>query len=142
VQREHVVVLTGEDFVAGLDDQLVLLIAKPLAGMVCCGSRLLQDGIGGDHLTRNQVLADAEMLERALGLSTPQLIGRHFNHSEAICLSSHVGHLFLPSPIAATSNLGSVWCPLQVPCRFWRCMKARRNGAQFSDMPVDERSTT
>jgi hypothetical protein len=57
--------LAGEDFVASLDNQLVLLIVEPLAGMVCCGSGFLQDGIGGDHLTRNQIFADAEMLERA-----------------------------------------------------------------------------
>src|SRR5258708_16297083 len=93
MQREHVFMLSGEDFVASLNDQLVLLIAEPLAGMVCCGSGLLQGGIGGDQLTRNEVLADAEMLEGTLGLSTPQLVHRHFNHTQAIGLFTHAGHL-------------------------------------------------
>jgi hypothetical protein len=103
VQWKHVVVLAGEDLVAGLNDQFELLIAEALAGMVCSGSGLLQDGIGGDHLTRDQVLADAEMLERALGLGTPQLVRRHFNHTEAICFSSHVRHLI--SPLASLTPL-------------------------------------
>ena len=71
MQRKHVVMLAGEDFVARLNNQVVLLIVEPLAGMVRCGSGFLQDGIGGDHLARNEILADTEMLERALGLSTP-----------------------------------------------------------------------
>src|SRR5215472_4661023 len=78
--------LTGKDFVAGLNDQLVMLIVKPLAGMVCCGSGFLQDRIGSDHLPRNQIFADAEMLERALGLSAPQFVRRHFNFAETIGL--------------------------------------------------------
>src|SRR5262245_29147645 len=92
MQREHVVMLAGEDFVAGLNDQLVGLIVEPLAGMVRCGSGFLQDGIGGDHLARDQIFADAEMLERALGLSTPELVRRHFNHTETVCFFSYVGH--------------------------------------------------
>src|SRR5215470_17828004 len=78
--------LANEDFVAGLNDQLVMLIVKPLAGMVGCGSGFLQDRIGGDHLTRNQILADAEMLERALGLSTPELVRRNLDFAETIGL--------------------------------------------------------
>jgi len=78
--------LASEDFVAGLNDQLVMLIVKPLAGMVGCGSGFLQDRIGGDHLTRNQILADAEMLERALGLSTPELVRRNLDFAETISL--------------------------------------------------------
>jgi hypothetical protein len=31
MQRKHVVVLAGEDFIAGLSDQFVSLIVKPLA---------------------------------------------------------------------------------------------------------------
>src|SRR5262245_10865148 len=102
MQREHVVMLAGEDFVAGLNDQLVGLIVEPLAGMVRCGSGFLQDGIGGDHLTRNQIFAGAEMLERALGLSTPELVRRHVNHTEAICFFSHVGHWTLLGSSRAT----------------------------------------
>src|ERR1700682_682537 len=66
--------------------------------MICRSRGLLQDGIGGDHLARNQVLADAEVLERPLGLSAPQLVRRHLDYTEAIGFLSHGGHVaILPS---------------------------------------------
>src|SRR5271166_137140 len=71
MQRKHVVMLTRQDLVTGLNDQLVALIVQPLAIMVRDGGGLLQGGVGRDHLARNQVLADAKMLKRALGLSAP-----------------------------------------------------------------------
>src|ERR1700683_5843408 len=43
MQRKHVVVLAGEDFVAGLSDQFVSLIVKALARVVRDGGGLLQD---------------------------------------------------------------------------------------------------
>jgi len=65
------VVLAGEDFVAGLDDEPILLVAEPLLLVIgdCCG--LLQDRLGMDHLPRDQIFADAEVLERALRLRAP-----------------------------------------------------------------------
>ena len=63
--------LTGEDFVANLNDQPVAQVVKPLAGMVCDGGGFLQDCVGGDHLAGYQIAPDAEMLERALGLRAP-----------------------------------------------------------------------
>src|SRR5215472_1771656 len=63
VQREHVMVLAGEDFVASLNDQFVLLIAEPLAFMVSYGCGLLQSCIGGDHFSWNQIFANAEMFQ-------------------------------------------------------------------------------
>jgi hypothetical protein len=62
----------------------VLLVAQPLASVVrrCA---CLQNGIG-DHFTRNQIGADAEMFERPLSLSTPELVLRYFNGSEAVGL--------------------------------------------------------
>ena len=38
MQRKHVLMLTVQNFVASLYDQVVLLIAETLTGMVCCGS--------------------------------------------------------------------------------------------------------
>ena len=108
MQREHVVMLAGENFVAGLNDQLVTLIVEPLAGVVGGGGGFLQGGIGGDHLARNQILADAEMLERALGLSAPQLVGRHFDHAEAVGLFSHVGHGISPNLLRELLIGGSI----------------------------------
>ena len=71
MQGKHVVVLAGEDFVAGLNNQFISPIVEPLAGVVGGGGRLLQDGIGGDHSAGDQIGADTEVLERALGLCTP-----------------------------------------------------------------------
>ena len=96
MQRKHVVMLSGEDFVADLHDQLVTLIVEPLAGVVGDGGGFLQGRIGRDHFARDQILADAEMLERALGLSAPQLVRRDFNHTEAVAFFSRVGHVISP----------------------------------------------
>ena len=82
--------LSGEDFVASLNDQLVLQIFEPLAGIICRGRRLLQNGVGGDHLARNQVLPDAEMLERALRLSAPQFCRGNIDFAETIGLLADV----------------------------------------------------
>src|SRR5262249_59849325 len=71
VQREHVVMLPCENFVASLRDQFVLLLAESLAVMVCCCCGLLQGGIGGDHLARNEILADTEMFQPALPFTPP-----------------------------------------------------------------------
>src|SRR4030095_8445763 len=97
MQREHVVMLASEDFVASLNDQLVLLIFEPLAGMICRGSSLLQDGIGRDHLTRNQIFADAEMLKRALCLGPPELVGGDSDLAEAIGFRANVTHRISPN---------------------------------------------
>jgi hypothetical protein len=96
MQGEHVVMLAGEDLVASLGDQVVTPIVEPIAGMVCGGSGFFQDGVGGDHFARDQIPPDAEMLERALGLSTPQFVRWHFNHTEAVALLSHIGHVISP----------------------------------------------
>ncbi len=63
--------LVGEDLVAYLSDQFVGLAVQATAGMVGSGGRALQDRVGGDHFARDQIVADAEMLERALRLRAP-----------------------------------------------------------------------
>src|SRR2546427_9973279 len=83
VQWKHVVMLAGEDFIARPNDQLVLLIVESLACMVRRRGGLLQDGIGRDHLAGHQIRADTEMLERALGLGTPELVGRNGDLAQA-----------------------------------------------------------
>ena len=84
--------LAGQDLVADLHDQLVRRVVEPLAVVVGVGRRLLQDGVAGDHLARDQVLADAEMLERALGLGAPQLVGRNAHLAEAVGFLANVCH--------------------------------------------------
>jgi hypothetical protein len=91
MQREHVVVLAGQDLVADLDNEPMHLVVETLAGMVGVGRRLLQDGEAGHHLARDQVLADAEMLERALGLRAPQR-SAGTSIRQAVGFSAGVGH--------------------------------------------------
>src|SRR5580704_2614506 len=92
----------GQEFVASLNNQLVPLIVEPFARMVRGGSRFLQSRVGGYHFTGNQIAANAEMLERSLGLSTPQLVRGHFNHTKAVALLPHVCHV---------TSLTVVCCP-------------------------------
>src|SRR5262245_521897 len=87
--------LAGQDLVTGLHDQLVPLIVEPLTAMVSGRRSLLQDCVGGDHLARDQVLANAEVLERALSLSTPQLVDGYLDHAEAICFFPRGSHTSL-----------------------------------------------
>jgi hypothetical protein len=63
VQREHVMVLAGEDFVAGTLDQREGLLIEALVGVIGDRRGLLQRGIGGDHLARDEILADTEMFQ-------------------------------------------------------------------------------
>jgi hypothetical protein len=52
-------------------------------------------------------LADAEMLERALGLRTSQLVRGDFNHAKAVGLFSHAVHCSLLSS-ASLCTSGSI----------------------------------
>src|SRR5262249_58671440 len=97
--------LPGEDLVARLNDQFVSLVIQTPAGMVGGGSGLLQDRVRGDHLARDQVLADTEVLERTLSLSSPQLVCWHFNHSEAVCFASHVAHDIPPQSVRRDARI-------------------------------------
>src|SRR5262245_647580 len=101
MQREHVMMLSGEDLVTGLSDKFELLIAQPFASVVSRRGAFLQGGISCDHFTRNQVFADAEMFQRTLSLSAPELVRGYFNCAQAVRFLPHVLHvhfsLFLPS---------------------------------------------
>ena len=63
VQREHVVMAAGEDLVARLNDELVGPGVESPARVVRVRGRLLQRCVRGDHLARDQVLPDAEVLQ-------------------------------------------------------------------------------
>ena len=89
-------VLAGEDFVADRDDQPVSLVASRAAVVIGIGRGLLQDRIGRDHLARHQVLADAEMLERALRLRAPELVGGHIDLAEAVGFLANGDHVEPP----------------------------------------------
>ena len=81
-----------ENLIAGLYDQLVCPGIEALAVVVGAGGRLLQYRVGGDHFAGNEIPADAEMLQRALGLCAPQFIGRDLDLSQAVGFNAHVGH--------------------------------------------------
>jgi hypothetical protein len=57
------------------------------------GGVFLQGGAGSDHFGRNQIPGAAKMLERALGLSAPQLVRRHVNYAKAVDLSTVSEHV-------------------------------------------------
>src|SRR5215467_15468465 len=92
VQREHVLMLASEDLIAGMSDESVLLIAQPLAIMIGNGGGFLQNGVSADHFAGNQILANAEMFERALSLSTPEFVRRYLDHAETVGFFSHIDH--------------------------------------------------
>jgi hypothetical protein len=62
MQRKHLVMLPGENLVARLDNQSLALVVELPCGSVRGSSGFLQDRVCGDHLSRDQVLADAEVL--------------------------------------------------------------------------------
>src|SRR5437763_47432 len=80
----------GEDFVADLNDELIGLVLEPLAGMIGVGRGFLQDRVGSDHLPRDQILADAKVLEGTLGLRAPQLVGGNVDFAQAVGFLANV----------------------------------------------------
>src|SRR5215831_10835314 len=90
VQRKHLMMLAGENLVANLGDQFVLLVVQPLAGMIGFGCSFLQNRIGCNHFAGNQILPNVEMFERTLGLCTPKFVRRYLNYSETVAFLPHV----------------------------------------------------
>src|SRR6516164_145455 len=122
MQREHVVVLTCQDFIAGLDDQFISGVVQPSARTVGGRGALLQDRIARDHFAGDQIRADGKMLKRTLGLSAPELVGRHFDDAEAVRLFSHLGHGYFPffcelSPKVQPKRRIALSSALRVPSR-------------------------
>src|SRR5260370_42427073 len=117
MQRKHVLVLAGQDFVASLNDQLVALVVKPLAVVVRDCRGFLQGGVGRDHFARNQVLPDAEMLKRPLGLSAPELVGGHFYDAEGVSVFSLSAHGSLSFALRGAAVKFSPTISLSKPCR-------------------------
>ena len=85
-ERELAVVLSGDDFVGGLDDRLCLLRIERLEIEVHLGRRALHLSERLDQLRRHLLDADPEVRQRALRLSAPQLVGRDFDVPERVLL--------------------------------------------------------
>ena len=85
--------LAVQDLIANVNDQFVALAVEPLAGMVGIGGSFLQNGVGGNHLARHKIPADAEVLQRALGLCSPELVGSHPYFTQAVGFLANFRHL-------------------------------------------------
>src|ERR1700739_2290030 len=82
--------LSGENLVTSLHDEPVALVVKPAACVIGGGSGFLEDGVRRDHLARDEVMPDAEVLERTLRLRPPQLVAGHIDFTEAVGLFSNL----------------------------------------------------
>src|ERR1700681_2941292 len=99
--------LAGEEFVADTHDQILGNLVEPSASVIGDGRRPLQDGVGRNHLPRDQILADAEMLQRSLGLRAPQLVGRNLDCAQAVEFGANFGHpslLMLGNQVCTTTR--------------------------------------
>ena len=92
VERELVVVLALQNLVADADDQVLLGVAEPAGLVVHQRGRLFDDRIGGDHLSGDQVVADAEMLQGPLRLRSPELVGGNVDRAEAVLFNTSSSH--------------------------------------------------
>jgi hypothetical protein len=90
MQREHVLVAASKDLLTDTCNQGVDLIRQPATSVVCGGGGAFYDRIGNDHFAGDQVAADAEMLQRALGLRTPEFVGWHVNFAQPVGFRSKV----------------------------------------------------
>ena len=75
MEREHVGMPACENFVTDGHDELVLRGGEASTREVGVGGGFFQDREGGDEFTRNQVRADAEILQRALRFCAPEFAG-------------------------------------------------------------------
>src|SRR5260370_4169262 len=78
--------LAGEDVVTGLNNESVPIVVQSLARVVCVGGGFLKGGVGRDHLSRHQIVPDAEMFERALRLRAPEHGAGDFHFAKAVAL--------------------------------------------------------
>ncbi len=63
-----------ENLVAGLHDELVACFIESSARMVGVRRGFLENAVGCNHFAWNQIVTDAEVLERALRLRPPQFV--------------------------------------------------------------------
>src|SRR5271169_4664498 len=90
MQRKHILMLAGKNLIADTNDQQVLFLVQTLARVVRIGRALFQDAICRDHLSWHQVCPDTEVLDRALRLRSPELVGGHWYIAQGVFLNSEV----------------------------------------------------
>ena len=98
-QRELLVELAGGDFRRGGGDGLADLGVEGAQLHIGLGSRLLQQAEGMDQGQRHALPADAEVLQRALGLGAPIMRHGHRDLAHGIGLDACLlgGHAEPPS---------------------------------------------
>src|SRR5262249_27507208 len=82
---ELVLVLSLFYFVADAHNQVFLNFAKPAGVVVDQRGRLLDGGVGGNHLPGDQIIADAEVLQGPLRLRSPELSDGTFTGPRLSC---------------------------------------------------------
>jgi hypothetical protein len=80
----------GKNLLTDTCDQDVDPIRQPTTSVVRGSGGAFYDRIGSDHFAGHQVATDAEMLQRALSLRPPKLVGRHINLAQPIGFRSNV----------------------------------------------------
>ena len=87
-QREMVVELAVDHLLRRLDDGAGARASSRPSAMVDLGGGALDDAERADERQRHALGADAEILERALGLRAPIAVGRHLDRAEGVGLGA------------------------------------------------------
>src|SRR5262245_12047232 len=80
------------DFLGRLRDRLRAPRVEGAEVMVHLGRRALDEAQRAGDRLRHALLADAEVVARAFGLSAPEPIGGHLDRPEGVGLGARVGH--------------------------------------------------
>src|ERR1019366_3063889 len=92
-EREMVIEFPGNDFIAGLNYELALLLGEFTEVTIHERGSLLEDAERTDELERHHVTADVEMDEGTGGLRAVIAIGGHLDGAQAVGFSAsvHIG---------------------------------------------------
>jgi len=63
VKGKHVLVVAGENLIARLENELVLVVVQPRAVVVGVRCALFQSRVRRNHLAGDEIVADAEVLQ-------------------------------------------------------------------------------
>ena len=101
-KRKMPVELAVDDLVRRLHDRLGAPRVERAEREIGLGGGALDDGERGDQRARHALLADAEILARALGLRAPIAVGRHLDRPEAVGFGAgfHFGSITFPGSAA------------------------------------------
>src|ERR1700722_8676785 len=79
-----------ENFVTHANDQRAMVLIEPATTMIRVRRALFQSRVCSDHFPRHEIRTNAEMLERALRLRSPEFVRRHWYIAQRIFLDAHV----------------------------------------------------